>query len=645
MSHGSLARLAAVLAAAGVLVLACVCPAVARQEGERRPGGERVGPTYTPGETDYAPLTSEAPTKADREPYNRWKVHTASAELAVVFVRMEVADADTGEKQVRTGTGMVLRCDGFVLVPPTLVTLRTRRADGTFGTAHTNTKTLTLTFAGGDPDEEGAKVGPPKPQAVFQPRFFEEYRDFTALKANDAHLRGLPMLHPKNIKDGMKVRLVWAVPDPKKPGAAKAMTAEATLAEPFAPNKIKLHHRFAPGGPDNALPRVPMGTVVVDPASGLALGMVTGTDFLTPRADPEGRGFADAVLSDGARTMPADPAGPYATAHSFATFQSVYDTQNAVAVLPDPSARDSGGRPEGDVAAADKAIDGMVYIPGGPVELYDWFRGWLRQEYKLLYGVDVACTPGFWIDRREVTRDEYRQFVVATGHRPLPAGWTKDTLAGGSPLPGGDKPVVGVRPEDAAAYALWRGKRLVTPVEWAKASRLTSLAFVNEHQQSLTDVNRRLHEIDDKEREAFAMKLAELRAKGVRLDANAQFQLDSTAAAAEERRQVVGEFLGRSGFVVFGTAAGGVEGDVSIYGLRDVTSNAPEWLLANIGKQGRDVTSKPLYVPRAAPQLNMRENPAAIGRLGQELSKLVGVNPEYDREFLGVSGMGFRCAR
>jgi formylglycine-generating enzyme required for sulfatase activity len=83
--------------------------------------------------------------------------------------------------------------------------------------------------------------------------------------------------------------------------------------------------------------------------------------------------------------------------------------------------------------------------------------------------VEIACTPGFWIDRYEVTNAEYREFLIATGYHSLPAGWRAEYLRSQVLTP--DMPVVGVNTRDAEAYARWRGKRLPTPVEWLHATR------------------------------------------------------------------------------------------------------------------------------------------------------------------------------
>ncbi|HEX7896259.1 MAG TPA: SUMF1/EgtB/PvdO family nonheme iron enzyme [Planctomycetota bacterium] len=74
--------------------------------------------------------------------------------------------------------------------------------------------------------------------------------------------------------------------------------------------------------------------------------------------------------------------------------------------------------------------------------------------------------PPFFIDRYEVTNEDFQSFVVSTG-RPAPPHW------GGKSVPRGDErhPVVYVSYEDAEAYAKWAGKRLPTADEWEVAAR------------------------------------------------------------------------------------------------------------------------------------------------------------------------------
>lgn len=75
----------------------------------------------------------------------------------------------------------------------------------------------------------------------------------------------------------------------------------------------------------------------------------------------------------------------------------------------------------------------------------------------------VHC-PAFDIDRTPVTNEEYAAFVDAVGY-PEPERF-REALAEGP-----DHPVTSVSWKDALCYALWRGKRLPSSLEWEKAAR------------------------------------------------------------------------------------------------------------------------------------------------------------------------------
>ena len=81
----------------------------------------------------------------------------------------------------------------------------------------------------------------------------------------------------------------------------------------------------------------------------------------------------------------------------------------------------------------------------------------------------------FWIDRTEVTRNEYKKFLDATGYRPpyVDEEWADDDWNwSGTNFPKGtgDHPVVLVNFYDAQAFCIFKGKRLPTEAEWQLAA-------------------------------------------------------------------------------------------------------------------------------------------------------------------------------
>ena len=99
----------------------------------------------------------------------------------------------------------------------------------------------------------------------------------------------------------------------------------------------------------------------------------------------------------------------------------------------------------------------MVCVPAGTFEMGspEWF-GDMDEQPRHLVRLNA-----FYIDRYEVSAEQYRRFAKAT-HRKLPKEMENKP---------GYYPAVSVSWAEAAAYCTWAGKRLPTEAEWEKAAQ------------------------------------------------------------------------------------------------------------------------------------------------------------------------------
>lgn len=104
----------------------------------------------------------------------------------------------------------------------------------------------------------------------------------------------------------------------------------------------------------------------------------------------------------------------------------------------------------------------MVYIAGG-----EFMMGSNSGDEYSRPAHRVSVKP-FYIDKTEVTCEEYKKFVDATGHMPPPVWQNNDFPPGAA-----RKPVTGVTWDHANAFAKWKNKRLPTEEEWEFAARST----------------------------------------------------------------------------------------------------------------------------------------------------------------------------
>ena len=137
--------------------------------------------------------------------------------------------------------------------------------------------------------------------------------------------------------------------------------------------------------------------------------------------------------------------------------------------------------------AAEEALDAtMSCVPAGPVIMRPR-RFEDLDDQELARSERIVDVDGYFLDRYPVTNEQYLKFVQDGGYEqmnlwdatiwPAVLGFTDSSgLSGprywkhGRPTdPKLQHPVVGICWYEAAAYARWAGKRLVTDPEWVKA--------------------------------------------------------------------------------------------------------------------------------------------------------------------------------
>jgi len=123
----------------------------------------------------------------------------------------------------------------------------------------------------------------------------------------------------------------------------------------------------------------------------------------------------------------------------------------------------------------------MVLVPAGKFVMaveYRWREGLtldtlVSDDAGVRYrSITEETVPGFYIDRTEVTNEQFKKFLDATGYQPRwPENFLRHWRNGTYPEGKAAHPVVWVSLEDAKAYAKWAGKRLPTEAEWQKAAQ------------------------------------------------------------------------------------------------------------------------------------------------------------------------------
>ena len=453
--------------------------------------------------------------------YRLWTHHTGKAEETVVAVEVTATDA-AGNVVTRNGSGFVLRCDGFVLIPDLLA----QRGDTGFRAK--------LSFVKADGDELIAPL-----ETTIRPLFRNHKAPFVTLKVNDCHVPCLPALNPVNLRPEMPVRVVWAVESPGKPGKAKAVSRKAFIVgKPDKDQQCAL--RWAETK-DRDAPEPVIGAVVADEKSGAALGIIA--------------------------------APPTVGQSSFVTLKFLNLITDEAALL---------ARPEdvpGSLTAPLPAPD-MARIPGGPLRL----QGLLADHYERLYKTHVVCSPPFSIDKNMVTVGQYRAYLRQFPAPRLPQCWddpnemVKDYRTA-------DFPAVGMIHEDALAYAATLGKRLPTPVEWYKAAQGAEMQWLKDVLTEAKQMQDFLqNSLYATKKGVYEAEMRQAGKKETQNNRELIEMFVNTAPVQDLNRQqldIQRRYFSKYWFPLMNSPLGFYREDVSAYGVRDVVTNAPELTVRN----------------------------------------------------------------
>ena len=399
--------------------------------------------------------------------------HLGNIEEALVGITV-VNTAQDGSVQTRHGNGLMLRCDGFVLVPEALF-FTDKAGNNEFTKPN---QSVTVVLHPGTAQQQSVKGRRPGWFGWVEWGKTRQHLGYAVLKLDNTHCPAMRALMPDTLTPGSKLTVAWSTWDESRHAFGQAQTRQVAVGERKAPaaddNTPALYReQFTPF--QQTLEATMPGAIVFTDEE-FVVGILPGNTPLTTSR------FANfASLTHATNCVTALPTGDSAFLQRRLSAPAPFASHNVGAPIPptgyvSPLAQQAQQtitteKRMRDVAAA--APD-MVSVPGGPVKLPSALMS-LQLDME---ASNVACVAPFLVDRYEVTNEQYWEFWKALPDKVradpnmradlYPYGWGKES----EPFPKNlaQVPVLGVRLPGARAYAKWVGKRLPTPYEWCLAA-------------------------------------------------------------------------------------------------------------------------------------------------------------------------------
>lgn len=382
--------------------------------------------------------------------------------------------------------------------------------------------------------------------AVGPPRFHSPRTPYVLLKINGHHLPCLPMLDARNIRLSAAVKLFRPKPS-DTPAAVIESIFTGGQIEDISQKADTFTVRLAEG---EEAP--PPGTIVTIPDGTASLGIVTSS-----------------------------ASGDHGVLVTCASYVYLHWISNDIGLRMVPGEVNNSSSP------------GMVKVGGGPVRLV----GGVATNYRNWYGIDYACCPDFLIDHNPVTIGEYRRWLDPNKAPRQPEAWLESHELELKQRRG-DLPIVSIWTQDAMAYAAAHEKRLVTPVEWQRATLGPNLAWYEEYQADLKDARERLEGIDIEKFKLYGDYISNISVnrRPITLREAADMIWCDTPEMRnlnKEERNIFRQWFAKYWFPFQSAPVDAYPKDISRYHVQNVLMNMPEIVLPNFARGLNEAAWKP----------------------------------------------------